>query len=142
MSSEVDEVRQAAHRVNNSLLKYIVSLPEESRGEEQSSAAMKPPSSVLRDGAAVDRRESSAIIKQAQSNSREAENKKAVEVETSSPSPVPAASLESKPDLDYSAAINALTLQFMNEHETTRAAALNWLIMLHRKAPRKVDGSL
>ena len=31
-----------------------------------------------------------------------------------------------------------MTLQFLNENEGTRVAALSWLIMLHRKAPRKV----
>ena len=41
-------------------------------------------------------------------------------------------------DLDYAAAVNSLTLQFLNENEATRVAALSWLIMLHRKAPRKV----
>jgi hypothetical protein len=41
-------------------------------------------------------------------------------------------------NLDYAAAVNALTLQFLNENEATRVAALGWLIMLHRKAPRKV----
>lgn len=40
--------------------------------------------------------------------------------------------------LDYEAAVNALTLQFLNENEATRVAALSWLIMLQRKAPRKV----
>jgi len=42
------------------------------------------------------------------------------------------------PDLDYAAAVNSLTLLFLNDHEATRVAALTWLIMLHRKAPRKV----
>jgi vacuole morphology and inheritance protein 14 len=41
-------------------------------------------------------------------------------------------------DLDYEAAVNALTLQFLHEHEATRVAALAWLIMLHRKSPRKI----
>lgn len=41
-------------------------------------------------------------------------------------------------DLDYAAAVSSLTLQFLNESENTRVAALAWLIMLHRKAPRKV----
>lgn len=43
-----------------------------------------------------------------------------------------------RPDLDYAAAVNSLTLLFLNDHEATRVAALTWLIMLHRKAPRKV----
>lgn len=36
------------------------------------------------------------------------------------------------------AMVNALTLQFLNEQEETRVAALEWLLMLHRKAPKKV----
>ncbi|KDE05818.1 hypothetical protein MVLG_03762 [Microbotryum lychnidis-dioicae p1A1 Lamole] len=39
---------------------------------------------------------------------------------------------------DYGATVNALTLQFLNEHEETRVAALEWLIMLHQKAPRRI----
>ncbi|KAF8424074.1 vacuolar protein 14 C-terminal Fig4p binding-domain-containing protein [Tirmania nivea] len=34
--------------------------------------------------------------------------------------------------------VNALTLQFLNEFEETRVVALEWLIMLHKKAPRKI----
>ncbi|KAI5297322.1 hypothetical protein KEM56_004906, partial [Ascosphaera pollenicola] len=48
-------------------------------------------------------------------------------------------------NLDYAAAVQSLTRQFMNENENTRVAALSWLLMLHRKAPRKIlafnDGS-
>jgi vacuole morphology and inheritance protein 14 len=39
---------------------------------------------------------------------------------------------------DYPVAVNSLTLQFLNEHEETRVAAFDWLIMLHTKAPNKV----
>lgn len=42
---------------------------------------------------------------------------------------------------DYGATVNALTLQFLNEHEETRVAALEWLLMLHQKAPKKVGGA-
>ncbi len=41
-------------------------------------------------------------------------------------------------ELDYAAAVNSLTLLFLNDHEATRVAALTWLVMLQRKAPRKV----
>ena len=41
---------------------------------------------------------------------------------------------------DYQATVNALTIQFLSEHEETRVAALKWLIMLHQKAPKKVSG--
>ncbi|KAG5439958.1 hypothetical protein PCANB_000240 [Pneumocystis canis] len=40
--------------------------------------------------------------------------------------------------LDYSSTVNALTSQFSDEHEQTRIAALNWLIMLHNLVPQKV----
>lgn len=34
--------------------------------------------------------------------------------------------------------MNVLTLQFVSEHEETRIAALEWLSMLHQKAPSEV----
>lgn len=40
---------------------------------------------------------------------------------------------------DYPATVNALTFQFLSEHEETRVTALKWLLMLHQKAPRKVS---
>lgn len=39
---------------------------------------------------------------------------------------------------DYSLTVNALTLQFLNEREETRLAALSWLIMLHNKVPDRI----
>ena len=38
--------------------------------------------------------------------------------------------------LDYPATVNALTIQFLSDHEETRVAALRWLIMLHQKSPK------
>lgn len=47
--------------------------------------------------------------------------------------------LQEEPDpFDYQVTVNALTIQFLSEHEDTRVAALKWLIMLHQKAPKKV----
>lgn len=40
--------------------------------------------------------------------------------------------------LDYPAMVNALTLHFLDEKEETRVAALDWLIMLHRKVPKRI----
>ncbi|KAA1126559.1 hypothetical protein PGTUg99_027624 [Puccinia graminis f. sp. tritici] len=46
---------------------------------------------------------------------------------------------EMPPDpLDYALTVNALTLQFLNEYEETRLAALKWLMMLHNKVPNKI----
>ncbi|PSR93781.1 hypothetical protein PHLCEN_2v4676 [Hermanssonia centrifuga] len=46
--------------------------------------------------------------------------------------------LQERDPFDYQATVNALTIQFLSEHEETRVAALKWLIMLHQKAPRKI----
>ncbi|KAF9426961.1 hypothetical protein BGZ94_005732 [Podila epigama] len=50
-----------------------------------------------------------------------------------------------QPEFDYIATVNALTLQFLNEHEQTRVASLEWLLMLHKRAPHLIlaidDGS-
>ncbi|KAI5481035.1 ARM repeat-containing protein [Pseudohyphozyma bogoriensis] len=45
---------------------------------------------------------------------------------------------ESGEPFDYGATVNALTLQFLSEHEETRVAALEWLLMLHQKAPKRI----
>lgn len=45
---------------------------------------------------------------------------------------------EKSEQFDYQATVNALTIQFLSEHEDTRVAALRWLIMLHQKAPKKI----
>lgn len=39
---------------------------------------------------------------------------------------------------DIRETVNVLTLQFVSEHEETRIAALEWLSMLHQKAPSEV----
>jgi vacuole morphology and inheritance protein 14 len=36
------------------------------------------------------------------------------------------------------ATVNVLTLQLIDEHEETRVSALEWLLMLHHKAPRRI----
>ena len=54
------------------------------------------------------------------------------------PSPVEEENVEYEDVFDYVAIVNGLTVQFLSEHEQTRVAALQWLIMLHQKAPKKV----
>ncbi|KAI8067461.1 vacuolar protein 14 C-terminal Fig4p binding-domain-containing protein [Gongronella butleri] len=46
--------------------------------------------------------------------------------------------LESPDPFDYQATLANLRLQFLNEHEETRVAGLEWLLMLHKKAPHKI----
>lgn len=150
LSHDVEQVRQSAGRVNNALMSYIMSLPEDStktlslappQPSQQQPAPARP---AARDSETAERRESGLSRTRKPGSPDTVEGPKS-RLETQTPPP-PAADKEeiqepSTPrpsiDLDYEAAISALTLQFLNEHEATRVAALHWLIMLHRKSPKK-----
>lgn len=136
MSSGSDQVRQAANRVNTSLLEYIVSLSEDTTEETR----QDPPSATASKDL-VERRASTPSGRQSVETSMSESRKQASQQDLSN-AQTPRSSVISTQippaDLDYAAAVNSLTLQFLNENEATRVAALSWLIMLHRKAPRKV----
>lgn len=155
MASGSDLVRQAANRVNNSLMDHIAALPDE-RALPPAGPPVLPriPTNTLKDPAST--------LKEPESNSRRSSTPGPTAAASTGPtlppnadntsegpkqeeSTTPALSKAASPepakavaDLDYAAAVNALTLQFLNEHEAARVAALAWLIMLHRRAPRKV----
>lgn len=140
MASGVDSIRQAAARVNTALMDYVVSLSDE---EPQDNASVAPSTRTsqipTRDGLNENDRRDSASTRASLSNSKELEARRAAESPTSQPRPAsPAPSVKAPVDLDYAAAVNSLTLLFLNDHEATRVAALTWLLMLHRKAPRKL----
>ena len=135
ISHDFETVRESAHRVNASLLDLILSLPSETPlvDGNTSPAVSKVPnpshankrdSSVARVSTPVP--QSSTPI----SLSLKGEEDQALETVPVLDTPAP--------ELDYFATVNALTLQFLNEHEETRVVALDWLIMLHKKAHKKV----
>lgn len=148
MSHDVEQVRQAANRVNTSLMEYIMSL------SENGSKSGTPPSAQLqllsasansRELENIDRRDSNFSTKTPRPGNRDpvtdikaAESRVVSRTRTPTPAEDRPASPPQGADLDYQAAVNALTLQFLNEHEATRVAAIAWLIMLHRKAPGKI----
>ncbi|KAI5240353.1 ARM repeat-containing protein [Aureobasidium subglaciale] len=127
LSHGVPTVRAAANRVNTALMGHIMSLPED--GQQQQAQPKTPIEPTRRD---------SIPIRQRKANSPDmvAESATAEFNATTIP-PTPQSSPPVSTELDYEAAVNSLTLQFLNEHEATRVAALAWLIMLHRKSPRK-----
>ncbi|ELQ39528.1 vacuole morphology and inheritance protein 14 [Pyricularia oryzae Y34] len=142
MASGVESIRLAAARVNTSLMDYVVSLTDEPE-------ITQAPASRIPGLGGADRHDGAA------SSARPSLSGSARDLEIRSPTPglakgvsTPARSLTPAPstdglahpqaNLDYAAAVNSLTLLFLNDHEATRVAALTWLIMLHRKAPRKV----
>lgn len=129
MSSGSDQVRQAANRVNKSLMEYIYSLPDDAADETAQNSLKIPSAGPSRES--VDRKPSDFSASDVKRPLQESSN-----LATSHSSEVSVAVQPA--DLDYAAAVNSLTLQFLNENEATRVAALSWLIMLHRKTPRKV----
>lgn len=174
LSHDVEKVREAASRVNQSLTSYVMSLPEDPArggkagvGEKEGGGGLAPLSSTTTQaGASAPSlpavralKESGTEVAKMQSTTslpaRQAPLKKPASPEPISPSPQPqtptvrtpeppptvaerSLSTAGSEDLDYEAAVNALTLQFLHEHEATRVAALAWLIMLHRKSPKKI----
>lgn len=141
MASAVEPIRQAAARVNTSLMDYVVSLSDQTT-PEVSAPPSKSSISGTREPAPADRKESMASGRGSMSTEKGPDG---TDVVSTPPPPysktsTPALSASPQPqvDLDYAAAVNSLTLLFLNDHEATRVAALTWLLMLHRKAPRKV----
>ncbi|KAK4159640.1 vacuolar protein 14 C-terminal Fig4p binding-domain-containing protein [Cladorrhinum sp. PSN259] len=136
MASGVESIRQAAARVNTSLMDYVVSLSDDA----ELATMQPPPRPQLGDS----RQDGTTSARVSLSSSRELEMRSPTPAQGNGAfagTPTPAASatqLQPQADLDYAAAVNSLTLLFLNDHEATRVAALTWLIMLHRKAPRKV----
>jgi hypothetical protein len=138
LSAQSDHVRTAAARVNTSLMDYIVTFQDETSAEKPTPpqpSRISAPSNRAADG--HDRKQSLTNVKAAHTEIEAPEETKQNESDLTSRSSQ-ASSPQPISDLDYAAAVNALTLQFLNEHEATRVAALSWLIMLHQKAPKKV----
>lgn len=125
-------VRGAASKVNASLTKLIALLAEDTMGALSVYATSTPtyPRTATKEGGRDS--QTRQPLPGDMAIGRRTPN---------APTPTPGTSTPPPPkagDLDYSATVSALTLQFLNEHEQTRVVALEWLLMLHRKAPRKV----
>ncbi|CAI4214594.1 unnamed protein product [Parascedosporium putredinis] len=129
MASGVESIRQAAGRVNTGLMDYVVSLSDEPEPVLGSSKA----------ALSAERTDGGSSARVSLSSVRDTDGTVAqARPLTASASGGTGAERQPQPDLDYAAAVTSLTLLFLNDHEATRVAALTWLIMLHRKAPRKV----
>ncbi|KAM3501224.1 hypothetical protein MY10362_005725 [Beauveria mimosiformis] len=135
MASSKDAVQLAATRVNSSLMDYVASLTDESGSPLSGPSAPGLSSSKL--NLPLEKHEAAGSNRVSMSSFHDPGQNL-----TPSHSRTASAQLggipQAQPDLDYAAAVNSLTLLFLNDHEATRVAALTWLIMLHRKAPRKV----
>ncbi|OAA73778.1 Armadillo-type fold domain containing protein [Cordyceps fumosorosea ARSEF 2679] len=135
MASTKERVQLLATRVNNALMDYVASLTDESIPPH--SALPAPGFSNSKQNLPPEKHEAAGSNRVSLSSFRDADqNPTPLQSRTASAQlgGIP----QAQPDLDYAAAVNSLTLLFLNDHEATRVAALTWLIMLHRKAPRKV----
>lgn len=145
MSHDLDSVRQAAIKVNASLMDYIMSLSDDSRRpEETTGGQIQLPTSLSALGkelTGAERRDSNLsarLLKTVIQDRTDVRSLDGKGTRTPTPAEERVPSPRPIPELDYQAAVGALTLQFLNEHEATRVAAIAWLIMLHRMAPGKV----
>jgi vacuole morphology and inheritance protein 14 len=138
LSNQDGQVSEAAARANNSLMDYILTLPDGHAGTEPTF----PPHTTL--PTIIDRRESA--ISNFSTKTRGG-HRDSIQADRLVATPEPPAqepgpsSAQQFWNLDWEATVSAITLQFLNDHEATRVAALNWLMMLHRKAPigRKLE---
>ncbi|CAK7567758.1 MAG: hypothetical protein SEPTF4163_005726 [Sporothrix epigloea] len=160
MASGIESIRQAAVRVNNSLINYVVSLPVDQEASTASTVQSRGGNTGSTPATNVADRQDTTSTRASLSSSKELDgsspaSSSLLPVRTASATATVASSVRRPPtpamatarvtsncaqqsDLDYAAAVSSLTLLFLNDHEATRVAALSWLIMLHRKAPRKV----
>lgn len=154
LSSDIEQVRLAASRVNSSLMNYIVSLAEEPSQKQLEDAppttstrpqSMPPPASSMNtynvpNLVDSERRDSTPP----RTHTNKGNDRASLPGRSRGASPIrfsntrPGTPAQEPMILDYEASVAALTLQFLNENEATRVAALSWLLMLQRRAPRKV----
>jgi vacuole morphology and inheritance protein 14 len=136
MASTKETIHLAATRVNTCLMDYVVSLSDEA-SIAHTAHAPAPGHSTTRLNPPPEKQETGSN-RASISSSREQDLSPTPGQGRTISSQAPTSQTGLQPDLDYAAAVNSLTLLFLNDHEATRVAALTWLIMLHRKAPRKV----
>lgn len=137
MASGIESIRVAAGRVNTSLMNYVVSLTDE---ESVPASLTGTRASLLasKESGESGRRDPSNAPRSSLSSSKEIEIKQTDATSLQDRAGTPAPSTTPSVDLDYASAVTSLTLLFLNDHEATRVAALTWLLMLHKKSPRKV----
>lgn len=136
MASTKETIHLAATRVNTCLMDYVVSLSDDvtiaynfpTHGAASSTSRLNVPAEKQEVG--------SNRVSLSSSRDQEQGSTPVQSRSVSAQARTPQSGIQ--PDLDYAAAVNSLTLLFLNDHEATRVAALTWLIMLHRKAPKKV----
>ncbi|KAF9586285.1 hypothetical protein BGW38_007416 [Lunasporangiospora selenospora] len=163
LAHNVDSIRIIANETNLNLFRlvYESALPPEpilqtsgglvaDKPTNARSQSPRPQSPKTQDRSSLSFGTSGSIASKLSAGTKDQHGSSRDSLNDRSTSPVPTASQHTKPavdqlEFDYVATVNALTLQFLNEHEQTRVASLEWLLMLHKRAPHLIlsidDGS-
>ena len=140
LSSESGQVRKAAMRANASLVSYIEYITDEEELEKPNEIKHIP--SNFPENREHHKRGTSDAGPSVKATTERSGTAPASKQSSRHPTPPQSEggsdTSDQKPALDYDSAVNALTQQFLNNNEATRAASLSWLIMLQKKAPKKV----
>lgn len=148
LSHDVEKVKQSAARVNTALVSYIMKLPDEPKQVMAGQSVDVPqPPKLTKDNDPDSRRESVQSRFRKNTSPDHVDPPKSSRSEVQTP-PLPFPQLEiddveiteapvESSGLNYEDAVDRLTTHFLNEHEDTRVAAIDWLSILHRKSPQK-----
>lgn len=137
LSSQSQKFRSQAVAVNQALMDYIVAYHEQDDGDEQMASSEVKEDKIA---SGPHSRQQSAVPEKSTPappmTTPETVTDAAVEIKEPDKTVMHLPS-STKSNLDYTAAVEALTVQFADKNEETRIAALSWLIMLHKQAPRR-----
>lgn len=126
LAHPTEVIRETANETNDKLQKLVLNASPVPKSSSSSAAAAAIPQPETNESEKTNTK---------QNDQQENHDEKAVE---SSAVKKSGGSTEDDP-FDYQATVSNLRLQFLNENEDTRVAALEWLLMLHGKAPTKVS---
>lgn len=135
VASHSDHFRQQAVNVNRALMAYVVSYQD----ANEVNGPSPPP--IAKDSlpapghmhqrsqtSVVEPDSSSSTIRDQSSDQRGKSDQESGSIEDE----------PKKPQLDYTEAVRVLQLQLLHEREETRVAAIGWLRLMHKNAPKKV----
>ncbi|EKM59273.1 uncharacterized protein PHACADRAFT_113764 [Phanerochaete carnosa HHB-10118-sp] len=132
MAHHVSEIQLAARKCNKQLVSVIQALPPPSESQTRQSTIDRASTAGPSPHAPASPVPTTSALTSSRPNT-------ATREPALPPTKDPEGSLVQEKDaFDYQLTVQALTIQFLSEHEETRVAALKWLIMLHQKAPKKI----
>lgn len=135
LASQSDQFRQQAVNVNRALMAYVVSYQDAYEVDDGASSTTRkdtpPPSGLTHRKSVTSGTEPDVATSSARDQTTKEKEEESQEVDQTDSEP-------KKPQLDYTEAVRVLQLQLLHEREETRVAAISWLRLMHKNAPKKV----